>query len=178
LKATRTSALAHFQTLPLKDATRQLHHAFQEIEIKPFTIYPSSFILFTMLANTLSNDPLSDKRFDRPFVNPPYGYEWSKEYDAVTTHKPMQNNPCVRQRLGQRGLKLETLPPLLPSSFSRFTFQRGQLCSSPQIPVCLGFLAENKREGKRRDRRKHTLFIDACKLGILIGAGRKQQSLN
>jgi len=28
---------------------------------------------------------LSDKRFDFQFVNPPYGYEWSKDYDAVTT---------------------------------------------------------------------------------------------
>jgi len=28
-----------------------------------------------MLGSTLSNDPLSDKRFDLQFVNPPYGYE-------------------------------------------------------------------------------------------------------
>ena len=82
------SALAHFQTLPHKDA-RQRHHAFQEIEIKRFIIQPSSFILFTMLGSTLSNDPLSDKRFDFQFVNPPYGYEWSKDYDAVTTREPM-----------------------------------------------------------------------------------------
>ena len=26
-----------------------------------------------------------EKRFDFQFVNPPYGYEWSKDYDAVTT---------------------------------------------------------------------------------------------
>jgi len=56
------SALAHFQTLPLKPAARQLHHAFQEIGNKPFIIHPSSFILFTMLASTLSNDPLLDNR--------------------------------------------------------------------------------------------------------------------
>jgi hypothetical protein len=65
------SALAHFQTLPLEDAVRQFHHAFQEIENKPFIIHPSSFILCPMLGSTLSNDPLSDKRFDFPFVNPP-----------------------------------------------------------------------------------------------------------
>jgi len=58
----------------------------------------------------------------------------------------MQNNPSVRQKLGQRGIKPGTLPPLLASSFSRFTFQRGQLCSSTQIPVCLGFLAKNKHD--------------------------------
>jgi len=98
------------------------------------------------LGSTLSNDPLSDKRFDFQFVTPPYGYEWSKDDDAVTSREPMQNNPRVRQRLGQRGLKPETLPPLFPSSFSPFTFQHGQLFSSTQIPVCLGFLAKHKHE--------------------------------
>jgi type I restriction enzyme M protein len=37
------------------------------------------------LGSTLSKDQLADKRFDFQFVNPPYGYEWSKDYDAVTT---------------------------------------------------------------------------------------------
>lgn len=36
------------------------------------------------LGSTLSNDQLADKRFDFQFVNPPYGYEWSKDFDAVT----------------------------------------------------------------------------------------------
>jgi len=36
---------------------------------------------------TLSHDPLADKRFDFQFVNPPYGYEWSKDFDAVTTRR-------------------------------------------------------------------------------------------
>jgi type I restriction enzyme M protein len=44
----------------------------------------------------------------------------------------------------------------------------GQLFYSTQIPVCLWFLAKNKNDGKRRDRRKQTLFIDARKLGTLI----------
>jgi type I restriction enzyme M protein len=44
----------------------------------------------------------------------------------------------------------------------------GQLFYSTQIPVCLWFLAKNKHDGKRRDRRKETLFIDARKLGTLI----------
>ena len=99
------------------------------------------------LGSTLSNDQLPDKRFDFQFVNPPYGYEWSKDYDAVTTREPMQNNPRVRQRLGQRGIKPETLPPLLPTSFSPFPFQRGQLFSSTQIPVCFGFLAKKTHDG-------------------------------
>jgi type I restriction enzyme M protein len=35
------------------------------------------------LGSTLSNDQLSNMRFDLQFVNPPYGYEWSKDFDAV-----------------------------------------------------------------------------------------------
>jgi type I restriction enzyme M protein len=44
----------------------------------------------------------------------------------------------------------------------------GQLFYSTQIPVCLWFLAKKKNDGKRRDRRKQTLFIDARKLGTLV----------
>ena len=44
----------------------------------------------------------------------------------------------------------------------------GQLFYSTQIPVCLWFLARNKNDGKRRDRRRQTLFIDARKLGTLV----------
>jgi len=47
----------------------------------------------------------------------------------------------------------------------------GQLFYSTQIPVCLWFLAKNKKSDTKRgfrDRRKQTLFIDARKLGTLI----------
>jgi type I restriction enzyme M protein len=44
----------------------------------------------------------------------------------------------------------------------------GQLFYSTQIPVCLWFVVKNKHDGKRRDRRKQALFIDARKLGTLI----------
>ncbi len=44
----------------------------------------------------------------------------------------------------------------------------GQLFYSTQIPVCLWFLTRNKNDGKRRDRRGETLFLDARKLGKLI----------
>jgi type I restriction enzyme M protein len=44
----------------------------------------------------------------------------------------------------------------------------GQLFYSTQIPVCLWFLTKKKNDGKRRDRRKETLFIDARKMGTLI----------
>ena len=43
----------------------------------------------------------------------------------------------------------------------------GQLFYSTQIPVCLWFLARNKKNGHFRDRRGETLFIDARKLGAM-----------
>ena len=44
----------------------------------------------------------------------------------------------------------------------------GQLFYSTQIPVCLWFIARDKRNGRFRNRRGETLFIDARKLGTLI----------
>ncbi len=44
----------------------------------------------------------------------------------------------------------------------------GQLFYSTQIPVCLWFLARDKRNGRFRDRRGQTLFIDARKLGTMV----------
>jgi type I restriction enzyme M protein len=44
----------------------------------------------------------------------------------------------------------------------------GQLFYGSPIPACLWFLARNKANGKFRDRRGQTLFIDARKMGHLI----------
>jgi type I restriction enzyme M protein len=44
----------------------------------------------------------------------------------------------------------------------------GQLFYSTQIPVCLWFLARGRQNGRFRDRRGHTLFIDARKLGTMV----------
>ncbi len=44
----------------------------------------------------------------------------------------------------------------------------GQLFYSTQIPVCLWFIARSKKNGRFRDRRGETLFIDARKMGCLI----------
>jgi type I restriction enzyme M protein len=44
----------------------------------------------------------------------------------------------------------------------------GQLFFTTPIPVCLWFLARDKKNHKRRDRRGETLFIDARKMGVLI----------
>ena len=63
----------------------------------------------------------------------------------------------------------------------------GQLFYSTQIPVCLWFLARNKRGvtssaagaapgGRFRDRRGETLFIDARKLGALVDRTHRELS--
>lgn len=52
----------------------------------------------------------------------------------------------------------------------------GQLFYTTQIPVCLWFLTRNKKNGKFRDRRGETLFIDARKLGALIDRTHRELS--
>ena len=44
----------------------------------------------------------------------------------------------------------------------------GQLFYSTQIPVCLWFIARDKKNGRFRDRHGCTLFIDARKFGTMI----------
>lgn len=44
----------------------------------------------------------------------------------------------------------------------------GQLFYSTMIPACLWFIARDKRNGRFRDRRGKTLFIDARKMGRLM----------
>ena len=43
-----------------------------------------------------------------------------------------------------------------------------QLFYGTQIPACLWFLSRNKGNGRFRDRRGQTLFIDARKLGVMV----------
>src|SRR6185312_14081013 len=43
----------------------------------------------------------------------------------------------------------------------------GQLFAATQIPVCLWFLARNKKNGRFRDRRGQTLFMDARSLSVM-----------
>jgi type I restriction enzyme M protein len=44
----------------------------------------------------------------------------------------------------------------------------GQLFYTTQIPVCLWFLARNKNNGRHRDRRGETLFVDARQMGEMV----------
>jgi type I restriction enzyme M protein len=51
-----------------------------------------------------------------------------------------------------------------------------QLFYGTPIPACLWFLARNKSNGKFRDRRKETLFIDARKLGYMVDRTHRELS--
>jgi type I restriction enzyme M protein len=50
----------------------------------------------------------------------------------------------------------------------------GQLFYSTPIPVCLWFIAQDKRNTRFRDRRGHVLFIDARKLGTMIDRAHRE----
>ncbi len=52
----------------------------------------------------------------------------------------------------------------------------GQLFYGTQVPACLWFLARNKKNGKFRNRRGQTLFIDARKLGHLVDRTHRELS--
>ena len=52
----------------------------------------------------------------------------------------------------------------------------GQLFYTTPIPACLWFLARNKANGKHRDRRGQTLFIDTRKLGHLVDRTHRELS--
>jgi type I restriction enzyme M protein len=54
----------------------------------------------------------------------------------------------------------------------------GQLFYSTQIPVCLWFIARDKRNGRFRDRRGETLFVDARKVGFLVDRVRRDLTAN
>jgi type I restriction enzyme M protein len=52
----------------------------------------------------------------------------------------------------------------------------GQLFYSTPIPVCLWFLAKKKNDGKLRDRRGQTLFINARNMGTLVDRVHRELS--
>ncbi|BCB95451.1 hypothetical protein JZK55_03730 [Dissulfurispira thermophila] len=52
----------------------------------------------------------------------------------------------------------------------------GQLFYTTTIPACLWFITRNKKNGKFRDRRGETLFIDARKMGHLIDRTHRELS--
>jgi type I restriction enzyme M protein len=50
----------------------------------------------------------------------------------------------------------------------------GQLFYSTQIPVCVWFLAKDRRNGRHRDRCGEVLFINAGKLGRMVDRTRRE----
>jgi type I restriction enzyme M protein len=52
----------------------------------------------------------------------------------------------------------------------------GQLFYTTPIPVCLWFVTRNKANGKFRDRRRQTLFMDARNMGYLVDRVHRELS--
>jgi type I restriction enzyme M protein len=50
----------------------------------------------------------------------------------------------------------------------------GQLFYSTQIPVCLWFVARDRKNHRFRDRRGQTLFMDARKMGIMVDRAHRE----
>jgi type I restriction enzyme M protein len=50
----------------------------------------------------------------------------------------------------------------------------GQLFYSTQIPVCLWFLARDRKNGRFRDRRGEVLFIDARRMGRMVSRTHRE----
>lgn len=77
----------------LKENSQAKVHLYgQELNPKTWAVARSDMLILEpdgkdagniKLGSTLSDDQLSDMRFDYQFVNPPYGYEWSKDKTAV-----------------------------------------------------------------------------------------------
>lgn len=157
------SALANFQTLPLKDAARQLL-AKLGYKSEKFTIVEN-----TPIDQEIALDPeLLGKVFENLLAS--YNEE-TKTTARKQTGSFYTPRPIVDYMVDE-SLKAHLTRALVEKSrIKELDALPGQLFYSTQIPVCPWFLAKNKAaDAKRgfRDRRKQTLFIDACKLGTLI----------
>ncbi len=77
----------------------------------------------------------------------------------VLAHGSMSSNQSGEDKIRQKMIDADLVDCMVALP--------GQLFYSTQIPVCLWFLTRNKRNGRFRDRRGETLFIDARKMGTL-----------
>lgn len=145
-------------------------------------------------ADTFRNDLHKDLKADFILANPPFNdSDWHRTEDDVrwkygTPPKGNANFAWVQHFIHH----------LAPNGFAGFVLANGSMSSnqscegdirrkiveadlvdcmvalpsqlfySTPIPVCLWFIARNKKDGVRRDRRGETLFIDARKMGSMV----------
>jgi len=78
-----------------------------------------------------------------------------------------RNADSFRQDL-HPDLKADFILANPPFNMSDWGALPGQLFFTTQIPVCLWFLARDKKDKKRRNRAGETLFVDARKMGRMV----------
>ncbi len=150
--------------------------------------------------DSLRHDLHDGLQADYVLVNPPFGATWSRnEEDVRWTYgippKRSANYAWVQHILyhlasdGFAGFVLTNSSASSRLSGEDVIRRRiieadlvdcivalpGQLFHITPIPVCLWFIAGSKKDSYFRDRRGQTLFIDAHKLGSMIG--RRQREL-
>ena len=77
------------------------------------------------LGGTFSNDPLPEMRFDLQFVNPPDGYEWSKDFDAVTNEAARGFDGRFGAGLPRKSSGKNSLRPTGKCRVANFDFRTG-----------------------------------------------------
>lgn len=88
--------------------------------------------------------------------------QWLEQTELLTSFSPM--GLCPRINRGEGDIRKAIVEADLVDCMVSLP---AQLFNTTQIAACLWFLARNKANGKFRDRRGQTLFIDARHLGRL-----------
>jgi len=146
--------------------------------------------------DTFTNNKLKDEQFDYVLANPPFNisdwsgdrlrddarwkygvppvgnanYAWIQHFiyhlkptgiaGFVMANGSMSSNTSGEGEIRRRIVEADLVDCIIALP--------GQLFYTTQIPVCLWFLARDKKNHHFRDRRGESLFIDARKLGHLV----------
>jgi len=128
--------------------------------------------------DTFHNDRHPDLKADYILANPPFNIsDWGGDrlredkrwqYGAPPTgnanfawvHGSMSSNQSGEGEIRKNLIEADLVDCMVAMP--------GQLFYATQIPVCLWFLARDRKNHKFRDRRGEVLFIDARKLGAMV----------
>ncbi|HEY3332008.1 MAG TPA: class I SAM-dependent DNA methyltransferase [Capsulimonadaceae bacterium] len=153
-------------------------------------------------ADTFHNDLHRDQRFDYILANPPFNIsDWGGERLREDVRWKYGAPPVGNANFAWVE---HIVHHLAPNGIAGFVLANGSLSSNQSgegeirrklveadlvdcivalptqlfygtgIPACLWFVARNKADGKLRDRRGETLFIDGRKLGVLVDKSHRE----